>query len=219
MSDPSTPNLYIAGIGMITPVGAHTTMTAAAVKAAMSAYQISNKSTQLGERITMTRVPREIFESMQAGIDQGRYQSAQYDHIIIMAILALGEAVSGQSIKKPVPLILATPEAHPNVSYVPTELLVTNLVNQKDLPLHTDLVRCVHAGRAGGIQGLALAQHFLTHQKADFVLLGGSDSYWDASRLGELDEEGRLLTPGSRMVLRRGRAPAFYCSRAARKRR
>ncbi len=196
MSDQA--RMYIAGMGMITPIGADTTMTAAAVKAQVSGYQASGRFTQPGgQPITMTRVPRSIFEPLLAEIDQGRCQSAQYDRIIIMAILALREALAGQSIKKPVPLILAMPEERPNVSYVPTELLITNLVNQKDLPLHADLVRSFHAGRAGGIQGLELAQHYLSHQKADYVLLGGSDSYWDTLRLGELEKENRLLAPYS----------------------
>lgn len=194
MSD--QPRMYIAGMGMITPIGANTAMTAAAVRAGVSAYKASGYYTQQsGQPITMTRVPRAIFESMRAEIDQGRHQSSQYDHIVIMAILALREALSGQSIKKPVPLILAVPEERPNVTYVPTDLLIANLVSQKDLPLNTDLVRCIDTGRAGGIQGLELAQHYLALQKADFVLLGGSDSHWDASRRGELDKEGRLLAP------------------------
>lgn len=205
----STTKLYIAGLGMITPLGANTEMTAAMVKAGLSAYQASGHYTQGGQPITMTRVPRAIFESMQVDIDAGRYQSAQYDHIIIMAILALREALSGQSIAKPVPLILAMPEERPNVSYVPLDLLIANLVSQKDLPLHADLTRCFHAGRAGGIAGLELAQHYLTQQKADYVLVGGSDSHWDASRLGELDKQGRLLAPGAKDGFAPGEGAGF----------
>jgi 3-oxoacyl-[acyl-carrier-protein] synthase I len=37
MSD-NTPKLYIAGMGMITPVGANVAMTAASVEAGISAY-------------------------------------------------------------------------------------------------------------------------------------------------------------------------------------
>lgn len=209
MNHPPVPVLYIAGMGMITPLGANTEMTAAMVKAGLSAYQASGYYTQGGQPITMARVPREIFESMQAEIDQGRYQSAQYDHIIIMALLALREAVCGQSIKKPIPLILAMPEEHPNVSYVPTELLVTNLINQKDLPLHAHMVHSLSTGRAAGIQGLEWARHYLTHLKVDYVLLGGSDSHWDASRLDELDKENRLLALGAKDGFAPGEGAGF----------
>jgi 3-oxoacyl-[acyl-carrier-protein] synthase-1 len=196
MSDQS--GLYIAGIGMVTPVGANTAMTAAAVKAGVSGYQASGYFTRKTRQpITMTGVPLEVFMSMQVEIDEGSYYSAQYDHIIKMAILALREAVSRQSIKKPVPLILAIPETHPNVSYIKPEALIKNLINQKDLPLHADLVRCIDTGRAAGIEGLELARHYLYQQKADYVLLGGSDSHWVYPRLGELDKADRVLAPDS----------------------
>lgn len=191
MSD--TPKLYIAGMGMITPVGADTAMTAAMVRAGESAYQASSNFTQLAEPITMTCIPSEVFTSMDVEVDEGSYNN----HIIKMAILALREAVSGQSIKKPIPLILALPEEHPDNNYIEPEVLIANLGNQKDLPLHADLVRCIPAGRAAGILGLELAQHYLTHQRADFVLLGGSDSHWIYPRLGELDLAGRLLAPNN----------------------
>lgn len=194
MSDSST--MYIAGMGMITPIGAHTAMTAAAAKAEASAYEASRFHTQRGgQPITMTRVPRAVFEPMQAQIEQGRYHSAQYDRIVIMALIALREALAGHSMQKPVPLILATPEERADASYIPTELLIANLTKQKDLPLHAGGVRCLPTGRAAGIQGVELAQHFLTHQKADFVLVGGSDSYWDAARCAALDRDGRVLAP------------------------
>ena len=196
MSD--QPKLYIAGMGMITPIGANTAMTAAAVRAGVSGYQASHYFTKKTRQpITMTAVPEAVFTSMQVEIDEGSHYSAQYDHIIKMAILALREAVAGHSIKKPIPLILAIPEPLPNVSYIDPQALIKNLVNQKDLPLHADLVRRIDSGRAAGIEALTLARHFLYQQKAEVVLLGGSDSHEDALRIGELDKADRLLTSGS----------------------
>ena len=190
--------LYIAGMGMITPVGANTAMTAAAVKAGISGYKSSEYYTQEGQQpITMTSVPTEIFSQMQVEIDEGRYYSGQYDRIIKMAILALREAVSGQKIEQPIPLILAMPEDLPNLTYIDPEALRTNLLKQKDLPLQADMVRYIRTGRAAGIQGLALAQRYLYDLNADYVLIGGSDSHWVYPRLGELDSAQRVLTPVS----------------------
>ena len=126
-----------------------------------------------------------------------------------MAILAAREALAGHSIQKPVPLILATPEERPEVSYVPTELLIANLAHQKDLPLQAGVARCLPSGRAAGIQGLALAQHFLTHQKIDFVLIGGSDSHWDALRCAALDQDGRVLAPNVKDAFAPGEGAGF----------
>ena len=71
---------YIAGIGMITPVGADTAMTAAAVWARVSGYQASRYYNQQSQRITMAGVPDEVFSSMQAEIDEDNGYSEQRDH-------------------------------------------------------------------------------------------------------------------------------------------
>ena len=42
----TAPMVYVAGVGMITPVGVNTPMTAAAVKAGVSGYQASSYYTE-----------------------------------------------------------------------------------------------------------------------------------------------------------------------------
>lgn len=187
------PKLYLAGLGMITPIGANTEMTAAAVRAGVSAYEASDNFSHLAEPLTMTRIPQEVFTQMDIGIDEGSYAN----HIIKMAVLALRETLSAHAFTKSIPLILAIPEELPDVTYIEPGLLIKHLVSQKELPLHAGLVRCFPSGRAGAIQGLELARHYLYHQRADYVLLGGSDSHWIYPRLGELDLAGRLLAPGN----------------------
>jgi len=126
---------YIAGIGMITPVGFNAAMTAASVNAGISGYQVSRFFNQQRQQITMSCIPDEVYASMEVEIDEGSHYCAQYDHIIKMALLALREAISGRSIDKPIPLVLALPEGANNDNYIPPELLITNLLKQKDLPL------------------------------------------------------------------------------------
>ena len=187
-----TPKLYIAGIGMITPVGANTDMTAAAVRAGVSGYRASRHFTRhTRQPITVASVPDEVF-SMPFEVDEGTAYDAQTDRAIKMAILALREAIAGHSIKKKIPLILATPEPVPNVTFVDLQVFIKNLLSQKELPLHEGLVRYLHSGRPGGIEGLALAHHYLYQQKAEYVLIGGSDSHDNAARIGALDTQGRL---------------------------
>ena len=187
------PKLYIAGIGMITPVGANTAMTAAAVRAGVSAYEASDNFSYRAEPLTMARIPQDVFTQCNVVIDEGGYNN----HIIKMAILAAREALSGHKISKPIPLLLSIPEDSPNNTYIDQNILIKHLTNQKDLPLQPGLVRCFSAGRAGGIQALTYAQQYLYHQRADLVLLGGSDSHWIYPRLGELDLADRLLSPGN----------------------
>jgi len=202
--------VYIAGIGMITPVGANTAMTAAAVRAGHSGYQTSNRFTK-GSRqpIVMARVPEEVFANLPVKIDEGRRYCELHDHVIKMAIVALREAVSGCSFTKPAPLILAVPEAKQAFSYLERDSLVKNLVAQNGLPIYPDLVRDIASGRAAGFEGLELAFHHLSQQKAEYVLLGGSDSHEDALRLSALESSDRLLTPESKDGFAPGEGAGF----------
>jgi len=183
---------YIAGIGMITSVGANTAMTAASVNAGISGYQVSTFFNQQRQPITMSAIPSEVYTLVEVEIEEGAHYSIQYDHIIKMAVIALREAISSHSFAQPIPLVLAIPE-DANDNYIPANLLITNLLKQKDLPLRADRIRFMSTGRAAGIQGLELALHYLYQQGESHVLLGGSDSYWNASRIYELDKFERLL--------------------------
>ena len=182
---------YIAGIGMLTPVGFDTASTAAAVRAGMSVYEASTNFIQEEQPITMTRIPPEVFKIMDVHIDECSYDK----RIIKMAILALREALGAQTIETPIPLLLAMPEAHEDVTCIEPEVLIKNLLEQKDLPLAANRVHCMMGGRAAGIQILVWANQYFTQHNADYVLLGGSDSHWVYPRLGRLGEAGRLLAP------------------------
>ena len=75
-------------------------------------------------------------------------------------------------------------------------MLITNLVNQDDLPIDAEQVRCIHTGRAAGIEALDLAQRILYELQHDYVLVGGSDSYWHFPLVSQLDEAQRVMAPG-----------------------
>lgn len=187
---------YVAGIGMLTPVGVNTDMTLASVQAGISQYSVTEYLTHDEKPITMACVPEEFFTSMDIEIDEGRRYGEQYDHIIKMAVVALREAVSRQDISEPIPLLLAMPEPDEDADHIPMELLTTNLLKQDDLPLSADQIRSIHTGRASGLQALELAFRYLYEAGHDFVLIGGSDSYLSYPRLDTINEE-RLKTPGS----------------------
>jgi 3-oxoacyl-[acyl-carrier-protein] synthase-1 len=185
------PKLYIAGIGMITPVGFDTASTAAAVRAGVSGYEASSNFIGEEQPITMARIPPDALKALDIPIDEGYYEK----RIIKMAIIALKEALSAYEGDKPIPLILAMPETHPDVTYVETDVFIKNLLAQKDLPLRANQIHCLMAGRAAGMTGLKWVNQYFNEHNADYVLIGGSDSYWVYPRLGVLGEAGRLLAP------------------------
>ena len=207
MSD--TPKIYIAGMGMISPVGANVAMCAAGVQTGISAYRHSRYYSRAGQPITMGLLPEELFTSMPLDMEDPDYDSKTHERIIKMAILALREAVSVLTIKQPIPLILAMPEPVENVMHLEPQTLIASLVSQPDLPLSEAKAHSIETGRAATIQGLELAQRYLYEGGEDYVLLGGSDSYYGYPRLSPLDEHSRLLTPGSTDGFAPGEGAAF----------
>ncbi|MBL1259851.1 MAG: hypothetical protein COB33_004875 [Thiotrichaceae bacterium] len=198
-----TDKAYIAGIGMITSVGADTDMTAIGIAAEYSGYRISDYHTQEGQPVTMSNVPAELFSWVEADINPGNRYREQYDHIIKMAIVALREALSQQPLlqqslaqQSPIPLVLALPEPRPGVKHIDPNMFIANLAAQDDLPLSRERVHRLYTGRAAGIQGLGIALRYLYEAGEDYVLLGGSDSYLHYPRLHDLSARQRLLAPG-----------------------
>ena len=203
----SSPLLYIAGMGMITPLGPSVGTTVAAVNAGISAYQQSRYYTAKGDAITMAEVPAAIFEDFEAEIDEGESYNEQYDHMIKMAIVALEEACRNQPIEQPIPLVLAMPELDISPA-IKHSLLGRNLAKICASWISPSLIRACHSGRASGIESIEFAFKYL-HDKYDRVLVGGSDSHSDYARLTPLDEKGRLLTIGSADSFAPGEAASF----------
>lgn len=78
----------------------------------------------------MAEVPTEVFELLEYELEECDSYNAQYDHIIKMAILALGEACCGQSVAQPIPLILSMPEPESGPC-VPLGLLTRSTLFQR----------------------------------------------------------------------------------------
>lgn len=199
MSD--TRKAYIAGIGMITSVGADTDMTAIAIAAEYSGYRASEYNNHAGQPITLANVPDELFSMFAEGINGGDYYSDHADRSIKMSLIAINEAlaipIANQTLPQTIPLVLVMPEPHTNIKHIDHQLLIKNLVGYGELPLNPELVYRIHTGRAGGIQGLEMAFRYLYELEYDHVLIGGSECYLNHPRLDELDAARRLLAPGA----------------------
>jgi 3-oxoacyl-[acyl-carrier-protein] synthase I len=188
------PKAYLAGIGMVTPIGENFPMTAAAVRAGISQYMVSDYLAEDGQPVTMSLVPDELFGSISLEIDEGNYFSDQYERVIKMAVMALKEAVEPLKLKKPLPLILAFPEQKIEHGHTYPECLKTNLLAYEDLPLSRELMYSFYTGRAGGIEAVSMALRYLYDLGHEYVAIGGSDSYYQCPRLVELKDRQRLLT-------------------------
>lgn len=200
-----TKKLYIAGMGMVTPLGGNVAMTAAMVDVGVSAYKVSDFTTLAGEKITMARVPDELMAGFTGEIDEGHRFNPRHDRITRMGILALQQACAETDTEQAVPLILAMADIKSETEGLSS--FIANLANNLQPWLNTAMTRSIHSGRASGIEAIDFAFQYLYGPQYPWVLVGGSDCHEDSSRLMPLERDGRLLTVGA--------ADAFAPSEAA----
>lgn len=205
MSDAS--KLYIAGTGMITPVGFDTVSTAAAVRAGVSGYAISNYYGSNDEPITMASVPNGIFSEIDANISGGNRYNERHDRVIKMAILAIREACAKQAKPQPVPLVLGMPVGQDDVEGLSP--FIQNLEQNCTPWISVAQCRSIYSGRAAGMEAIEFAFRYLYELPNDFMLIGGSDSYRDYSRLSPLTKANRLLVNSNMDGFAPGEAAGF----------
>lgn len=198
MDNPETNELtsslaYLAGLGTVTAVGGNLAMTAAAINAGISSYQISDFYNENDQPVTMSLVPPAFFSELKMDIDEGELYGEQDEHVIKMAVCAIREALGSREFTNPVPLILAFPEPFQNNKPGFSENLINNLLAQPDLPVSAVMIKSLHTGRAAGLEAIALGMRYLFEQHHDYVLVGASDSFFHCNRLSELALQDRLL--------------------------
>ena len=191
MSD--KPKVYVAGIGMITPVGANAQMTAAAVKAGVSGYRDCNFFDEDFNNIRMATIPDDALEDSLDEESLTDIISARHARMLQMAKLAMLEVVSMLPEGEKPPLFLAGPELQ-DVNDLPLNMsFIKNLALQAGVNLDLEKCRINSMGRAGGLINLKLAFRFFENTNTKFVLVGGVDSFYDKDTLDYLLSKKRLL--------------------------
>ena len=203
----STKHFFLAASGMVTPLGANTAMTAAAVNAGVSAYALADFYNRQFQPIKVTTVPPTVFA--EQGIDVANWSGTHPARVAAMANLAVQQVITGEPPEKSIPLVLALPEArHQEVSALGADL-VKYLADTFPGWISTVMSRCVYSGRAAGLEALAFAFDYLYDLPTDYMLVGGSDSQLEDVRLTELDKADRLLAPDSGDGFAPGEAAGF----------
>ena len=203
----SSPKLYIAGMGMITPLGPNVSTTVAAVNAGISAYSLSEYQTEAGEPITMAKVPDAVFNNIDAEIDEGDRFNLRHDRLTKMAIIAIREACHQIPAEQSIPIVLGMSDR--SVDKDGLSSLIENLQENCKPWISTKLSRSLYSGRAAGIEAIDFTFRYLYDEAYPFVLVGSSDSYMDDVLLSSLENEQRLLTQGSSDAFAPGEAACF----------
>lgn len=207
MSD--APKLYIAGMGMITPVGFDTASTAAAVRAGVSGYAETDYYDDEFNKIKMATVPDDALENcLEEGLLQGDL-TARQARMLQLAKLALTEVMPKLPKEIKIPLFLAVPEQTGENDQSLNRVFLENLALQTGINLDLEVCRIVSTGRAGGLSAIRLAFRYLESTGARVVLVGGIDSFFDKERLESLAADKRLLCGETTDGFVPGEAAAF----------
>ena len=212
MNNPPAPKLYIAAIGMTTPVGANTAMTAAMVRAEMNVYTQTDYTDSNGYPITMASVPDLIFDELDADIGPGDKFDARHYRVIKMAIIAIRQACTQRSPTQPIPLVMAMHEAQADSGPGHDAGLIPliEVLEQNCKPwISAGQYRRLHSGRAAGMEAIDFGFRYLYDQPNDYFLIGGADSYRDDDRLALLGDANRLKVPGNQDGFAPGEAACF----------
>ena len=199
--------LYIAGIGMISAVGANTAMTTAAVKAGISGYAKSNYYGENDDSITMANVPDDAMAEIDAEIDEGNAFCERHYRVTLMAIAAVREACSLHTTEEPIPLLLAMPDVQDDTEGLSP--MVDNIETNCRPWVSVAKSRSIYSGRAAGMDAIDFAFRLPSDAYHKYILVGGSDSYQDYDRITPLAEEARLMEEDNMDGFAPGEAASF----------
>lgn len=200
---------YIAGVGMITPVGANAKMTAAAVKAGISQCAETEFFDQNYEPIRMALVPDEVLRVNLETLPPTQAMSAKEARLLQLAGTACQELLPLLPNGEKLALFVAGPEQIDSTQSRLTTSFLKNLSQQSNIEIDLDSSRCVSLGRAGGIYALDAALRYLESNKKQYALVGGVDSFYDLAVIDYYIDKDRILTAASMEGFIPGEAAGF----------
>ncbi|MBT8439895.1 MAG: hypothetical protein KJO91_09220 [Gammaproteobacteria bacterium] len=194
MNDES--KIFLADMGMITPLGENTEKTAAAVRAGVSQLKESDYYSKAGKPINMSLVPEEVFPEITYKLNREEGTTFQMGVMLMMTDIALKQVMQNYSGDAPVPLFFSGPEAYQNGPYSVTQRFIEYITTQTSANIDMYNSRLFATGRTGVIDAVDLAIRYLQQTDAEYILVGGADSYQDDETLDFLDADDRVMSEG-----------------------
>lgn len=216
--------LAILRAGVLCPVGLDAEQAAASILAGMPHKHETAFRSEDDDAIVLGHLPAEVLPPLVGELEHARPElTPLVSRLLRLATPALQEVLgivpgpgSGgtwalpQGVSALPPLLLAGPQATPGEPELVTEAFVGQLVRQARVPVSLEHSRMLPLGHAGFFAALHQANAtLLATGAAEFVIVGGVDSWHDAARLQRLEGEDRLLTAGLQDAFTPGEGAAF----------
>lgn len=186
--------LYIAAVGMITPVGFDSEMTAASVKAKINIYQNSMYRNSRLDPTKMALIPKDALPPIDEEIEIPNNYNQWAKHLLRIAHAGMNEVIEQFPGEEVLPFILSCPEGHPKVLGSLPEDFMYYLAKQSKAPIDLERCRMMTSGRSGMIEAIKLAFDFFTKYENEYLLIGGVESFKRSELLAQLEIDKRLLS-------------------------
>lgn len=179
--------IYLAGISVLSPLGADLEMVSLAMDAGISAYRsVQLPASDLSFQLAL--IPEEAFKPQLPTRFPG--VSAPQIRLVQLAAAALND-LRPKLPKQALPLFLAGPEPYyQQIGF--NGLLIKHLESLSRVPLERGSSRYFALGRAGGIEAVLMAFRYFEATGAQYCLIGGADTFYDPRTLGILEKRKRL---------------------------
>lgn len=182
--------LDICAAGCVTPIGASLAETAASARARLANLRDGPWQDRQGDPHVVGRVPDTVLPGLDESLLAERIAGREAV-MLRMGHVALAEALECLPDGVEVPLLLGLPEHHAMRPIDPAGFL-RRLRRQSGAPI--DLARSVAVprGRAAGLMALCQAGERIASGVAEFVLVGGVDSFIEPYLLDTLEAGQRI---------------------------
>ncbi|VUD66207.1 hypothetical protein TDB9533_03530 [Thalassocella blandensis] len=189
-------HLYIAAVGILTPLGDSVSTCSAAIRAGVSRYGDIGYFNRRDYPMKGCYIPAEVLPKLEDSLIAPGIVTRER-RLARIAAPALQKVLGAVEHEAPLPLFLAGPDTLPG----PVKSINGNIIKyiQTQAGIELDLARTRYfaSGRSGVIEALDLAFKFFESFNEDYVLVGGLDTYLDPTLLSVLDSEGRVLAENS----------------------
>lgn len=198
------PKVFVAGVGMITPVGANAEMTASMVRAGISSYKEVSNPDLSAESLIVSMIPEPALpplnEYFETEYESNQLMAVEHLHsraqrMMHMVLLALDDLGNNSLIPvQGAPLLLGLPEQTPLTPPFESTPFLKTLIKLSGISLQPQGSAVYSQGRTAALCALSKAVSLIQSGQQSCVLVGGVDSLLDMDLLEALDEEQRLLS-------------------------
>jgi 3-oxoacyl-[acyl-carrier-protein] synthase-1 len=192
--------ICITAVGAFCPVGLDAEQVSASVRAGIPRKAESSIIGRHWEPLVLGYLPQDVLPSLVDKVEAGSAGMTSLQRRLLQlagaALAEVFEGVKSEAERARVPLLLAGPRPAEGRDEILTQRVLDLLPQQASVSFDAKGSKLYTVGHAGLFQALVDARAILQGGTANYVVVGGVDSYVDPYRLELLEEENRLHRAG-----------------------